>query len=211
MNDLATRRLYLCTPLRRDLTDFVTACIRGGVDIVQLREKNAPDRAILAAARDLSKLCARMGTPFFINDRCDIALASDAHGVHVGRDDLPVSEVRNLIGRDRLIGTSTHSRSDFAAARLEEVDYISTGPVEATPTKPGREGTGLSFLQEARATRDPRPQFITGGIRPEVIDNLWANGARHFVVVRYLTTSTNPQEAARQLRSAISVARSRVN
>ena len=200
--DLSGRRLYLCTPDRPDLAAFVAACIKGGVDVVQLREKHLEARALLARARVVAEVCRRHGVPFVLNDRPDLALAAGADGVHVGQDDAPVWLARRILGPDAIVGLSTHGPADLEAAAAEEVTYISAGPVEPTPTKPGRPGTGPGYVTLASA-RSTVPVFVTGGVTPDRIPELAAAGARHFVVVRFLTEAPDATAAARALRQAI--------
>ncbi len=200
--DLSGRRLYLCTPDRPDLPAFVSACISGGVDVVQLREKELEARPLLDRARVVAEVCRAAGVPFVLNDRPDLALAAGADGVHVGQDDAPVWLARRILGPEAIVGLSTHSPDDLAGAADEDVTYISAGPVEATPTKPGREGTGLEYVSLASA-RSTVPVFVTGGVTAEKIPTLAAHGIRHFVVVRHLTQAADPQRAARALRDAI--------
>lgn len=202
--DLAGRRLYLCTPDRPDLEPFVEACILGGVDVVQLRDKQLSDPDLVARARVVQRACRRHQVPFILNDRPDLAAAVGADGVHVGQDDIPASEARRLIGEEGLVGLSTHAPSELRSAvdlRLP-VDYLSAGPVQATPTKPGRPGTGLGYVRAA-VSASPWPVWITGGVDPETVGEMIAVGARHFVVVRWLTEAADPGLHARQLRDAI--------
>jgi thiamine-phosphate pyrophosphorylase len=202
---IADCRLYLCTPDRPDLERFVESCIAGGVDIVQLREKHLEAKPLLEQARLVHSVCAERGVPFILNDRPDLALEVGADGVHVGQDDAPVALARRILGREAVIGLSTHGPDDLAGitgADGPDVSYISAGPVEPTPTKPGRPGTGLDYL--TLATEESRvPVFVTGGVTPEKIPPLAGAGARHFVVVRYLTEADDPERAARRLRQAI--------
>jgi thiamine-phosphate pyrophosphorylase len=200
--DLSGRHLYLCTPDRPDLPAFVSACIAGGVDVVQLREKELEARQLLERARVVAEVCRAAGVPFVLNDRPDLALAAGADGVHVGQDDAPVWLARRILGPEAIVGLSTHGPDDLAGSASEDVTYISAGPVEATPTKPGREGTGLEYVSLASA-RSTVPVFVTGGVTPEKIPTLAARGIRHFVVVRHLTQAADPQRAARALRDAI--------
>jgi len=200
--DLASRRLYLCTPDRPDLEMFVNRCIAGGVDVVQLRDKHAADRVLVASARALMTVCEAHGVPMIVNDRPDIALAVGASGVHVGQDDLDPVVARTILGPDALVGLSTHDPEQLRRSVSAPVNYISAGPVVPTPTKPGRPGTGVSYLRQA-AQDSPRPVFVTGGVTPDTVGSLVAAGARHFVVVRYLTTADDPQAAALRLRTAI--------
>jgi thiamine-phosphate pyrophosphorylase len=200
--DLAGRRLYLCTPDRPDLAEFLSACIAGGVDVVQLRDKDLEARPLLQRARLAAAVCRDHGVPFVLNDRPDLALEVGADGVHVGQDDVPVSLARRILGPDAIVGLSTHSETDLAGAVDEDVSYLSAGPVEATPTKPGREGTGVDYVTLASA-RSSVPVFVTGGVTPQRIPVLAAAGVRHFVVVRYLTRAPDARTAARTLREAI--------
>ena len=207
--DLSGRRLYLCTADRPDLADFVTACIEGGVDVVQLRDKELEARPLLDRARLVRDVCGRHGVPFVLNDRPDLALEAGADGVHVGQEDAPVSLARRILGPDAIVGLSTHGPDDLAGAASQDVTYLSAGPVEPTPTKPGRAGTGLEYVSAATA-RSEVPVFVTGGVTPEKVPALIAAGVRHFVVVRHLTRAADPRRAALDLREAIDRALERV-
>jgi thiamine-phosphate pyrophosphorylase len=202
---LSERRLYLCTPDRPDLGEFLAACVEGGVDVVQLREKHLEARPLLARAALAAEVCRREGVPFIINDRPDLARAAGADGVHVGQDDVPVRVARDILGPDAIVGLSTHAPGDLVGAADQDVDYISAGPVEPTPTKPGRPGTGLAYVTLA-SERSSVPVFVTGGVTPQRIPALATAGVRHFVVVRYLTEAADPRAAARALRAAIDLA-----
>ncbi|MGH9069077.1 MAG: thiamine phosphate synthase, partial [Acidimicrobiales bacterium] len=202
---LAGRRLYLCTPDRPDLEAFLAACLRGGVDLVQLREKVLEAKPLLARARLALRVCRDHGVPFILNDRPDLALELGADGVHVGQDDASPALARRILGPRPVVGRSTHAPAEIDASADEPVDYVSAGPVAETPTKPGRPGTGLGYLAYAAAAgaRAGRPVFVTGGVTPETVPALVGAGARHFVVVRYLTGAADPAAAARALRRAI--------
>jgi len=199
---LQGRCLYLCTADRADLAAFLTACIRGGVDIVQLRDKTLDARPLLARAAVAAAVCRELGVPFLLNDRPDVALEAGADGVHVGQDDVPATVARRILGPDAIVGLSTHQPAELDVSRTEPVDYISTGPVEPTPTKPGRPGTGLAYLSYA-AAHATRPWFVTGGVTPTTVPAMAAAGATRFVAVRWLTEAPDPQERARALRGAI--------
>lgn len=199
---LSGRRLYLCTPDRPDLESFVAACVRGGVDVVQLRDKDLDARSLLQRARAVQRVCADLGVPFIVNDRPDLALDVGADGVHLGQDDAPPSLARRILGSEAIVGLSTHSPDDLEDAVGQPVDYLSAGPVVPTPTKPGRPGTGRAYAALAVA-RSPHPVFVTGGVSPGSVAGLVDAGVRHFVVVRWLTEATDPMAAARALRRAI--------
>lgn len=195
-------RLYLCTPDRPDILSFVSDCIKGGVDVIQLRDKHLDARTLTKRAALLCDLCRDHGVPFIVNDRPDIALAVGADGVHVGQDDVSTDLCRSILGNDAIVGLSTHSPPQLEAANAQHVDYVSVGPVSATPTKPGRPGTGLEYVAWA-AAHSSKPFFITGGVDPSKIASLVDEGAKRFVVVRYLTEAPDPMAAARVLRREI--------
>ena len=202
---LQDRRLYLCTPDRPDLADFVRRCIDGGVDVVQLRDHDLDARHTLDRAAVVQWACNEAGVPFVLNDRPDLALELGADGVHVGQDDAPPALARRILGEHAIVGYSTHAPAELDAAALEPVDYVSTGPVNETPTKPGRPGTGLDYLRYAAETIGRRglPFFVTGGVTPETLPAMLDAGARRFVVVRYLTQAEDPTANARRLRQLI--------
>jgi thiamine-phosphate pyrophosphorylase len=199
---LAGRRLYLCTADRPDLLEFVTSCVRGGVDVVQLRDKVLDAAPLLDRAGALAERCRELGVPFVLNDRPDLALACGADGVHVGQDDAPPWLCRRILGDDAIVGRSTHAADELAATAEEPVDYVSAGPVVATPTKPGRPGVGLPYVTHAALT-SIHPVFVTGGAAPDTVGPIVRAGASRVVVVRWLTESTDPEAAARALRTAL--------
>ena len=195
---LETARLYLVCDARPE--DFLERALRGGVDVVQLRMKGAPDDAIVHAAEGFARLCAEHGALFILNDRPDLAAQVGADGVHVGQDDVTVAAARELIGADRLVGLSTHTPAQVDAA--SGVDYIAVGPVHETPTKPGRPSVGLGLVRHA-AARARVPFFAIGGIDTDNVAEVRAAGGRRVAVVRALTEAADPTRAARDLRAAL--------
>jgi len=195
---LLAARLYLVCEARPDA--FLDHALRGGVDIVQLRIKDAADEEIVAAAERFARCCAEHGALFILNDRPDLAAAVGADGVHVGQDDASVARARALVGPDRLVGLSTHTPAQVDAAG--EADYIGVGPVHETPTKPGRAAVGLALVRHA-AAHACVPFFAIGGIDVENAASVAAAGARRIAVVRALTAARDPEGAARELRAAI--------
>src|SRR3712207_1633325 len=141
--------LYLV--LEAAAAGVVGPAIEGGVDVVQLRDKDAPDGEIVAAGRRLAELCRDRGAVFVVNDRPDLALECGADAVHVGQDDETVESVRALVGDRLAIGVSTHSPEQVEAATRSDADYFAVGPVHATPTKPGRPAVGLELVRHAAA------------------------------------------------------------
>lgn len=196
---LHSARLYLVCDDRGD--SFLEAALRGGVDIVQLRIKDGDDDAIFEAARRFKRICDSRGALLIVNDRPDLAAAADADGVHLGQDDMGPRTARELIGPDRLIGLSTHTAAQIDVAKAD-VDYIGVGPVNETPTKPGRPAVGLALVEYA-ARHATVPFFAIGGISPANVEQIRAAGATRVAVVRALTDAADPEATARRLREAV--------
>ena len=203
---LAGARLYLCTDGRRergDFEEFVEAALRGGADIVQLREKGLEAREELALLEVLADAARRHGALWSVNDRADLAATAGADVLHLGQDDLPVPAARRLIGSAPLVGRSTHDRAQVDAAEVEpDVDYFCVGPTWPTPTKPGRPAPGLDLTRYAAATAT-RPWFAIGGIDADRLDQVLDAGATRVVVVRAITEADDPEAAARSLRTRL--------
>jgi thiamine-phosphate pyrophosphorylase len=196
---ISAARLYLVCDARPDA--FLEQALRGGVDLVQLRLKDATDGEIVGAARRYRAVCAAHGVPLILNDRPDLVAEAGADGVHVGQDDMPVAQARRLVGPDRVVGLSTHSPAQIDAAAAEpEVDYIGVGPVHSTPTKPGRPAVGLDLVRYA-AVNAVTPFFAIGGIDAGNAADVRAAGATRIAVVRAITDAADPEAAARALRS----------
>ncbi|HKG39644.1 MAG TPA: thiamine phosphate synthase [Conexibacter sp.] len=205
---LAAARLYLVCGAAgdgRDLRAFLDAALRGGVDVVQLREKDPSvgDDALLAAAQVFRDACDAHGALFVLNDRPDLAAAARADGVHVGQDDMPVAEARALVGEDVLLGRSTHTPEQVEDAAVADVDYFAVGPVHATPTKPGRPAVGLELIRHAASAPRAVPWFAIGGIDTSNVAAVVEAGASRIVVVRALTDADDPETTARALRGAL--------
>ena len=201
---LQAARLYLVCDVQSDR--FLAAALRGGVDVVQLRAKHAGDDAVLAAAQRFARACHAAGALLVVNDRPDLAVSAGADGVHVGQDDTSVSRARAAVGPDRLVGLSTHSPAQIDAAGTAGVDYIGVGPVQATPTKPGRAAVGLELVRYASAHATV-PFFAIGGIDHDLIGAVTGAGATRVAVVRAITEAGDPEAAARGLAAGLSAAR----
>jgi thiamine-phosphate pyrophosphorylase len=200
--NLAERHLYLCVPHRDDMSTFLPAVLEGGVDIVQLREKDRSFEAQLQTARLMLPICREFNVPFIMNDSPELALEAGADGVHVGQDDVSVVRCRELLGEHAIVGLSTHSTEEFDAAIEQAATYFSAGPIVPTPTKPGREGTGIDYAVKSQA-RSNRPVYVTGGVNADNVSGLVRAGLRYFVVVRALTETNDPGAVARELRRAL--------
>jgi thiamine-phosphate pyrophosphorylase len=217
---LAAARLYLVcdsTPGGRELPAVLGAAVAGGVDVVQLRDKRLGKEQLAVAALQAGALCRRLGALFVVNDDPEVALAAEADGVHVGQQDMPVAQVRELVGANVLVGLSTHAAIEIDAAERyvpaldvgigapaardnsAGVDYIGVGPVHMTPTKPGRPATGLELVRYA-AVHAHVPFFAIGGIHAGNSAAAIAVGARRVAVLRAIADAADPERAARELR-----------
>jgi thiamine-phosphate pyrophosphorylase len=179
------------------------AALSGGVDMVQLRDPQLGDDALLARAAAWRTLCDAHGALLWINDRPDIALRAGADGVHVGQDDMPVEAARTAGGAELLVGLSTHSPEQLEAGIEAGADQLSVGPIWETPTKPGRPATGLEFVRAAAALRPPQPWFAIGGIDGGNVDEVAGAGAGRVVVVRAIREAADPGAAAEFLRAGL--------
>jgi thiamine-phosphate pyrophosphorylase len=197
---LSAARLYLvCDEMPAGQLD---AAIKGGVQMVQLRMKGADPARIVRVAREYSEVCAANGVPLMINDHPELVVSAGADGVHLGQDDVPVAEARSLLGEDRIIGLSTHDPAQIDAAEHAVADYIGVGPVHTTPTKPGRPAVGTELVAYARR-RSSRPFFAIGGIDSANLATVLEAGAERVAVVRAITESADPEQAARRLRTIL--------
>jgi len=189
-------RLYLIAGVRPDLHELVEAAVSGGVDIVQIREKELSDAELLRVLQEIRALTRRLEVPLVVNDRPDLAVLAEADYVHVGQDDLPVQAARRF---GLLVGQSTH-----APAQLDgtDADYAGVGPVYETPTKEGRPAVGLGYVRHA-AERARVPWFAIGGIDESNVRDVVAAGAERIAVVRAITDAPDPERAAASLRAAL--------
>jgi thiamine-phosphate pyrophosphorylase len=198
---LATARLYLVCDARP--LEWLRAALRGGVDLVQLRDKTLDDAGLVEAAAAFRE----SGALFVLNDRPDLVEACEADGVHVGQDDMSPREARALVGPDRIVGRSTHEPAQADAAEADvDVDYLAVGPVHATPTKPGRPAAGLDYVSYAALTVT-KPWFAIGGLDAGNVSAVVARGAQRIVVVRAITEADDPEAAARALGDRLGATR----
>jgi thiamine-phosphate pyrophosphorylase len=193
---LADKKLYLVTPLRSDLLEFLGAAIRGGVDVVQIRDRGVPDGRLLELLTTARGLAGALKVPFGVNDRPDLAALCGADFVHLGQEDIPVDAARSF---GLPVGLSTHAPGEIDEAAG---DYIGVGPVYPTPTKEGRAPVGLDLVRYA--TEHARvPWFAIGGIDATNVEEVVAAGARRIAVVRAIGDAGDPERAARELRAAL--------
>lgn len=182
---------------RRDPMEVTRQVVSAGADLLQLRWETLCDARVLRLARRLRDL-TRDRTLLIVNNRPDIALACDADGVHVGATDLPVAEVRRILGPGRIIGATTHSEREARAAVVAGADYLSYGPVRASVTKPGLPPVSKSYLRFMR--RQPVPFFAIGGVAADLIPALRRAGVTRVAVGEAVIGAANPSAEVRRLK-----------
>jgi thiamine-phosphate pyrophosphorylase len=187
---------------RSSLVGTVKEALLGGATIVQLREKSLDDRTFLRHARELRKLTRDHGALLIVNDRPDLALLSEADGVHLGQDDLPLHEARKLLGPDAIIGASTHDLAQLRQAVVEGASYVGVGPTFPSRTKEFDTFAGLAFVQAALAETS-LPAFAIGGIDLHTIAQARSAGARRVAVSHAVCAATDPRAAVRDLLAAL--------
>jgi thiamine-phosphate pyrophosphorylase len=194
-------RLLLVTDPRPDLAARVIAAVRGGVDVVQFREKHASPEELLPIVTELRGICEEAGALFMVNDDVELARLSEAAGVHLGQEDAPIAHARRVLGPDAVVGRSVSSVEEALEAVREDADYLGVGTVYATPTKPDAEVKGLRLVREIAAVGLPVPWFAIGGVTFETAREVARAGAPGFAVVRALLDADDPEAAARDFRS----------
>ncbi len=199
--------LYLVTDRElagnRSVIQVVETAIRGGVNIVQYREKSASTRQMIAEAQSLLDICHRYAVPLIINDRVDVALAIDADGVHVGQEDMPAELVRKILGSDKIIGVSVESTAQVETAVAAGADYVASSPVYTTATKPDAvHALGISGVKTL-AQASPLPLIAIGGLNAANCAEVVRAGADSIAVVSAIMAADNPEEAARLLSRLI--------
>jgi thiamine-phosphate pyrophosphorylase len=169
-----------------------------GVRLLQYRNKSAPARQYLESSRKLAEVLLPQGVTFFVNDRPDVAFLAGATGVHVGQDDLDVEQARQVVGRDKLIGVSTHNLQQFERAAASSADYIALGPIFSTSSKANPDPVvGLDLLRRVRALTG-KPVVAIGGISLERAAAAIEAGADSVAVISGILGSPDPAQRARQ-------------
>jgi thiamine-phosphate pyrophosphorylase len=197
----AARLYYVCEA--QPYASLRAVC-EAGVDIIQLRDRSLDDAGVLEAAKAFRAAADATGSLFVLNDRPDLAARCGADGVHVGQDDVTPAAARAIVGSGAIIGRSTHSPEQLAAAAADpDVDYASVGPVWETPTKPGRPAAGLAYVRHAAAQDLGKPWFAIGGVDPGTLRDVLAAGARRVVVVRAIRDAADPAAVVRGLRGML--------
>lgn len=203
--------LYVVTDERDDRDSLLRACqaaLRGGASAIQLRRKRDSGRSLIDLGRALRDLTAAHNALYFVNDRLDVALATDADGVHIGQDDMPLSDARRLLG-GKIIGVSATTLDEARRATTEGADYLGVGAVFATPTKADADISGLEGLRAIAAAVDGCPLVAIGGISLTNADAVLEAGADGLAVVSVVMSAADPEEAARRLRGRVEAMRRR--
>jgi thiamine-phosphate pyrophosphorylase len=203
---LEDARLYVLVSsaqCRGSLAGTVREAAEGGAQVIQLREKNLGDRALLALARDVCRVARKAGALFILNDRPDLARLCDADGVHLGQDDLPVSAARRILGPDALIGVSTHNLDQLRQAVLDGASYVGVGPTFPSVTKEFPELAGLEYVRQAVAAT-ALPAFAIGGITTDNLAELRSAGARRVAVSAAVCAAEDPRAAVATFRQRLS-------
>lgn len=199
---LYNSHLYLVTSPSDNLLAIVDDALRGGLTLVQYRDKEIDDNIRLAQAQQLCQLCHNYGALFIVNDRVDLALAVDADGVHLGQQDIPIALAREILGSHKLVGRSTTNPDEMTDAIAEGADYIGVGPVYKTPTKPGKKPAGLEYIEYA-AHNCPIPSFAIGGIDLTNVNHVIAAGGTRVAVVRAIMEAEQPGVTVRQFLACL--------
>lgn len=188
----------------KNLKKILVKAIEGGVDIIQLRDKESPAKLLIRSALVLKKIARKHRVPFIINDRLDVAIAIDADGIHLGQDDMPVRLARKLLGKGKIIGLSTHSIKEVKAAQKEPIDYLGFGPVFKTATKPALAPKGVEMLKNALKV-SKLPIFAIGGIEEKTLSVIISRNIpiTRAAVCRPICLAHNPKKAARELKNRL--------
>jgi len=201
LKKLEDKKLYLVTDRSNfssvdEFLDAVGASLKGGVQIVQLREKTATAKEFIKLGRKVKEICALYDALFIINDRVDVAHIIGADGVHLGQDDINIDSARHILGKDAIIGISTHSPEQAEKATISGADYIGVGPVFETPTKPGRKSVGFEYVKWASKNANI-PWFAIGGINTENVSEVIKSGASRIAIVRAIINAEKPDVSAK--------------
>lgn len=200
--------LYLITDRKnaggRDLAEVVEAALEGGARFIQLREKDLGGRDLLGLARRLKPLTAGAGAKLIINDRVDVALASDADGVHLGVGSIPPEDARKLMGDEKLIGVSTHGLEEARAAVAGGADFITLGPVWRTSSKE-KYGppVGLDTLREVAGEAEI-PVYALGGVKPGRVKEALGAGASGVALISAVMASEDVRGSVEEILTELS-------
>ncbi len=183
--------------------EIAQEAIKGGADVIQFRDKSMPTGRMIQTAKKLKEICSNAGVLFVVNDRIDVALVSDADGVHLGKDDIPVAEARAILGKNKILGSTAHSLTEAIMSQANGADYIGFGHIFPTDSKPKKTpAVGVRELEKVVNTVKI-PVLAIGGIGPENIEDVIRTGVHGVAVIGAVVKSNNPQSAVRHLRRII--------
>ena len=194
---LCTDRALMSTPT---LEEAVEAAIRGGVTLVQLREKDCSSREFYETAVRIKAITDSYNVPLIINDRLDIALAVDAAGLHIGQSDLPAAVVRKILGPDKILGVSTARLDEAVKAQTDGADYLGVGAMFPTGTKKNTRSVTMDELAEIRAAVDI-PIVVIGGVNEKNCAQFSGTGVDGLAIVSAIIAKPDIEAAAREIRS----------
>lgn len=182
------------------IEECVEKSLKGGVSVVQIREKDCPGKEFLQIAKSVKEITRRYGVPLIINDRVDVAIAVGADGVHVGQDDLPCAIVRSMVGEDMIIGVSASSLTEALKAQQDGADYIGVGAMFATDTKTDAKVVSMEELDRIRREVSI-PIVVIGGINKTTLPDFIGKGIDGIAVVSAIVSQNDVESAARELKS----------
>lgn len=206
---LGKRELYcIVTEQKPDMSveDMVSQACDGGAQVVQFRYKNIVTEDVVRQAKNLKNICKKKDVIFIINDYPELARDADADGVHIGQDDMPIDQVRHVIGPGKLIGLSTHSYAQAMKGRLQGADYLGFGPIFSTPTKPEYNALGMNDISVVNKKVDV-PIFVIGGINTDNVESVIMAGAERVAVLRSVFAADDIACAAAAMRELIARAK----
>lgn len=196
--------LYLCTDRNimsdTSIEECVEKSLKGGVSVVQIREKDCSGKEFLQIAKSVKEITKRYDVPLIINDRVDVAIAVGADGVHVGQDDLPCAIVRSMVGEDMIIGVSASSLTEALKAQQDGADYIGVGAMFATDTKTDAKVVSMEELDRIRREVSI-PIVVIGGINKTTLPDFIGKGIDGIAVVSAIVSQNDVESAARELKS----------
>jgi thiamine-phosphate pyrophosphorylase len=183
--------------------EIARMAIKGGADVIQFRDKTMAAGDLIETAKKLKKVCSKDGVLFIINDRIDVALLSNAHGVHLGREDIPIKEARKLLGKNKIIGGTAHSLTEAIEAEKDGVDYIGFGHIYPTASKLKlTPPVGIEELKKAVKIINI-PIFAIGGIELNNIKEVTETGVHGVALIGSVVRSSNPAKTVRELKGVL--------
>jgi thiamine-phosphate pyrophosphorylase len=206
-NLLSLVRLYVIADKKicgdRNIEDMVCQAIEGGAQMIQYRDKESEDVEFLKLAKNLRDICKKKNIPFIVNDRVEIALRTDADGVHLGQEDLSIKEARRILGVEKIIGKSAKTIQQAKAAEEEGVDYVGLGPIFPTTSKEINEPVGVDIIRKAKEGLRI-PSFPIGGINLNNLDQIIQAGGRRIAVISAVLLSDDVKSSALKLLEKLS-------